>query len=160
MKQALKKYWHYYLAALLFALGLYYHGRGHAYENPHTISYIENYYRFHALKLEDCKTYTQKVEFHKENGERCYFDAKQKCWYLPKLKDRRNADYCFSNAGALLYPSDPRSKLIAVIINTLVQYGIDCCDEWEYINNKLYWAQYHHELAEFYQDLISNGHVK
>lgn len=37
----------------------------------------------HALTYEECKTSAQKVQFHKENGDRCYADAKERCWWLP-----------------------------------------------------------------------------
>lgn len=157
MKEALRKYWHFYLAALLFALGLFFLGKAYSYENPHAIANISNFHHVRSLKFEDCTTFARKVIFHRENAERCYRDAEKRCWYIPDITARRNADYCLSNAGALCYPGTPQSKLIAVMINTMVQYGLDCCEEWHHINNKLYWAQYHYEMMEFYQDLIAKG---
>lgn len=153
MKEFLKKNWHYVIACILTLMGIFYAVRGHAYENPHAIRHIQLYY-YKALIYENCNTPQQKYQFHKENAERCYEDAKDRCWWLPNLTDRQNARYCLTNAGALLAFGDPRSKLIAVVINTLVQYGLDCCDEWDYINHKLYWAQYHYEMMEFYQGML------
>jgi len=135
--ETLRKYWHYYLAALLLALGIFFMGRAHAYENLHAIRHIQMHY-CRALVYEDCKTPAQKAAFHKENAERCFKDVKEKCWYLPNMTHRKSAQYCLTNAGALCYPGNSKSKLIAVIINTMVQYGVDCCDEWHYIGNKLY----------------------
>lgn len=68
------------------------------------------------------------------------------------------ATNCFTNIGALLAPADPRSRIITALITTLVQYGLDCSEEWHYINNKLYWSQYHYEMMEFHQMLVKNGH--
>jgi len=110
-----------------------------------------------ALTRENKQYYTDKIEFHKSNGERTFKDAKNKCWYLPGLTDRQNARYCFTSAGASLYPGTPQSKLVKVIITTLIQYGVDCISEWEYIDNKLYWAQYHFEMMEFYEEVIVKG---
>ncbi|EFB42177.1 MULTISPECIES: hypothetical protein [Parachlamydia] len=47
-------------------------------------------------------------------------------------------------------PGSPQSKLIAAILNLLLQYGLDCLAEWEEIDEKLYWIKYHYEMAEFY----------
>lgn len=62
----LKKRWHFYLAALLFILGLFFYGRGYATENPHAIRHIQMYY-CKVLVYENCKTVAQKSVFHKEN---------------------------------------------------------------------------------------------
>lgn len=107
---------------------------------------------------DECKTNAEKARFHKSNAERTFNDAKEKCWYLPNISDREKARYCLSNIGALLSNSTPQSKIIAIIVTTLMQYGIDCCDEWNFINNKLYWSQYHYEMMEFHLDLIKKGY--
>lgn len=90
----LKKRWHFYLAALLFILGLFFYGRGYATENPHAIRHIQMYY-CKVLVYENCKTVAQKSVFHKENGDRCFKDAKDRCWYLPNLSALDNARYCW-----------------------------------------------------------------
>lgn len=149
----IKNQWHYYLAFILFVLGIFFVSRGHSLENPHAIKHIQIHLH-KALLYENCKTNKQKYLFHKENGDRCLEDAKNRCWYLPNLTDRDNARYCWSNAAALLYPGTPVSKVVAVIITTLTQYGIDCNGEWDYIHTKLYWSQYHYEMMEFYKGLI------
>ena len=151
--EGLKRRWHYYLAALLFVLGIFFLGRAYAYENPHAIEEIHRFYYSKALRLEDCYTFQQKAAFHKENGDRCLEEVKDRCWWLPNMTQRKNAQYCLTNAGALCYPGSSKSKMIAVLINSLVQYGLDCCDEWAFIDNKLYWAQYHYEMYEFYKGI-------
>ncbi len=107
-----------------------------------------------TLSLNDKKFYQEKVNFHKANAERTYKDAKNRCWWLPVLSDRENAKYCFTTAVALLTPNSPQSKLVAATMTLLLQYGLDCIDEWNYIQNKLHWSQYHYEMMEFYQDIL------
>ena len=73
---------------------------------------------------------------------------------LPNLTDRQNARYCFTASIAGITPLPPQSKLIAIILATLAEYGVDCVNEWYYINEKLYWSQYHYEMAEFYEEVL------
>lgn len=98
--------------------------------------------------------YQKKMKFHQENAQRTLDDAKARCWWLPDLTDRDNARYCWTSAIALLAPGAPHYKGVAVILNILLQYGLDCSDEWHYINEKLYWSQYHSEMADFYEEII------
>lgn len=107
---------------------------------------------------DECTTNAEKARFHKTNAERTFNDAKDKCWYLPKLSERDKARYCFTNIGAIISNTTPQSKIVVCLVTSLIQYGIDCSDEWNYINNKLYWSQYHYEMMEFHLDLIKNGY--
>jgi len=153
MKKFIKYNWHYIIAYILFLMGIFFAIRGYCIENPHAIRH-HLLFKYNALVYDKCKTNAEKHRFHKENAERCYEDAKDRCWWLPNINERKSARYCLTNAGALLAFGDPKSKLMAVILNTLVQYGLDCCDEWEYINTKFYWAQYHYEMMEMYDCII------
>lgn len=142
--------WDYILAFIFLILGIFYYTKGYACENPVAMRHM---YMYKALVYENCVTNTQKVQFHKENGHRCYNDAKELCWWLPSMDDRKKARYCFTNLGILACPGEPLSKILTALINTLVQYGIDCSDEWNQINTKLYWSQYHFEMMDFYTSL-------
>lgn len=97
------------------------------------------------------------MEFHRKNAERTYNDAKRKCWYLPDTDEREKAKQCFAIAGTALIPSDPKSKLITLLITTMIAYGVDCYDEWNNIKTKLNWSKHHYELMEFYQLVIEKG---
>ncbi len=171
MKASLKKYWNLYLSLILLVLGMFYYARAYAYEpyiyecegniyvfeHPLAIKNIQMYQNSHqqlALNYKNCKSNAQKVKFHKENGDSCYNDAKEKCWWLPNVSDRDKARYCFTNIGVLCSPGKSKSKLIIALVTTLIQYGLDCSSEWHYINNKLYCSQYHYEMMEFHQNLI------
>jgi|SRR3954471_6215107 hypothetical protein len=166
MKEHMKKYWHIYLSIILFIIGSFHLSKSFAdecispceyYSHPLAIRHMEEFL-CKSPEYEQCKTIQQKFQFHKENAERCYNDAKDKCWWLPDISRRKKAQYCFSNIAALMVSGDAKSKLIVVLVNTLVQYSIDCCDEWNYINEKLHWSQYHYEMMEFYEDLIKKGY--
>lgn len=100
------------------------------------------------------KDYVSLIKFHKGEAERTLADAKARCWAFPQLTDRQNAQYCYAALGGLLLPGDPMSKLVAILVATLTLYGVDCTNEWHYINNKLYWSQYHYEMAEFYEEAL------
>lgn len=158
----------YTLAFILLILGLYYYGKAYGLDNeiinqceddcfnydPQIILENITFIQLNALNYDDCKTYQQKFQFHKENAERCFEDAKKKCWWLPNIDDRDKARYCLTNIGVIISPGDPKSKLIIAVITTLVQYGLDCNDEWNYIQNKLKWAQYHYEMMEFFEEVV------
>jgi hypothetical protein len=113
--------------------------------------------RLISISKEDKRFYRDKVKFHKENAERCYNDAKDRCFLIPDFDDRRNAEFCLVTAGTLLLANDPRSKIIAITIDLLIYYGLNMIDEWNYIQNKLHWAEYHMEMMEFYQSVLVNA---
>ncbi len=188
MNESFKKNWIYLLAFFFLVMGLFYYGRSFAqdhysydkkgeiyfFEHPlaikhmdiHLEDYMEDLYsNTHTIKYsprsltyDECKTNADKVQFHKENGYRCYDDAKERSWWLPYIEDRAKARYCFTSLGILASPGDPKSKIIITVITALIQYGIDSSDEWSYIDNKLYWSQYHFEMMEFHEHLIRQGY--
>ncbi len=183
MKESLKKNWIYLLALFFLVMGLFYYGRSfaddhYAYDNKGEVYFFQhplalksmdiyikysssinpNAHNSRSLAYDDCKTNADKVQFHKENGHRCYDDAKERCWWLPYIEDRSKARYCFTSLGILASPGDPKSKIIITVISALIQYGIDANEEWSYIDNKLYWSQYHFEMMEFYEHLIKQGY--
>jgi hypothetical protein len=127
-----------------------------AYENPHAIKHIRLVFS-NALAYDDCVTYTQKRQFHKENGERCLEDAKQMCWWWPVISDRANVRKCWSTIASSFVPNEPRSKVVGMMVIYFTQHGLDCYEEWCNINTKLYWAQYHFEMEEFYAEVIKRG---
>jgi hypothetical protein len=165
-----KKYWQLIIMTILFILGMFYYtraygqeftyeyqGKIYTFEHPVAIKRIQMYDKC-RIAYESCRTNAQFRQFHQENGDRCFKDAKEKCWWLPDVSDRDKAKFCFTNIGIVACPGDPKSKLIIALVTSLIQYGINCTDEWHYINNKLYWSQYHYEMMEFYDDLIRHGY--
>ena len=108
------------------------------------------------LSDKDKKFYKDKRDFHLENAERCYNDAKNKCWYLPNISNRDKGRYCFTTIIVLISPGNQPAKIILGLLNLLGSYGLDCIEEWNYIEEKLKWSSYHYEMYEFYRDLLIN----
>lgn len=108
-------------------------------------------------------THVQKEDFSnkrddsKANAERTYKDAKDRCWWLPDIDDRKAARHCFEIAYSSLNPGTPQSKLVTMVLIGLGEYVWYCWDEWEYIENKLKWSRYHWEMYEFYCDVLEKG---
>ena len=103
---------------------------------------------------EQLAAWQKEFDFHLDNGIRTYNEAKDKCWYLPDISDRDKARYCFTSAIATIGSYTPSTKLIACVTSLLLQYGLDAMDEWNYIQNKLYWSAYHFDLCDHYYHLI------
>lgn len=178
-KEAWKKYWMNYIAIIALAIMLLYKCNGFAQEYYHVknninhaidnceranISAFENQLetrilcKFYTMNAEydECKTFASKRDFHKKNADRCLNDAKNMCWYFPNSM-REESFYAFRNMAILACPGDAKSKVITALITTLIQYGANCFDEWNDINTKLNWAQYHYEMYEFYGEVVRNG---
>lgn len=177
-KEAWGKYWINYMALIFFAILLLYkckspaeeyHELGQinasmhrcemanltAFENQCETRILCRYYTMNA-EYDKCTTFLDKRDFHKKNADRCFNEAKNMCWYLPAgMRDK--SFYAFSNMAVLASPGTPYSKLVTVLVNTLMQYGADCVEDWNNITTKLNWAQYHYEMQEFYSDLIRHG---
>jgi hypothetical protein len=107
-----------------------------------------------ALSQEDIKLYQDKVKYHTNMGKTLYEYTKRKVWWLPSVSNKEKARYCYTTAIATLGAGSPYSKIVAVTLSLLLQYGLDCIDEWDEISEKFYWMKYHFEMAEFYQDVL------
>lgn len=124
-----------------------------AFCREHKIGYVPD----HALTKDQVKYYEQERDMHKYNAERTFNDAKSSCWYYPNTSDRHKARECFQVAVATLAASGTKEKAIIILASSLVTYGFDCWNEWDYIENKLYWSRYHWEMYDFYVDLLSKA---
>lgn len=177
-REALRKYWPVYLFVIITAISMLYRTKVYAdydhyqsirhtsankyewsvisaHENQCEINTLRKFYTMNAA-YDECKTFSDKRDFHKQNAERCFNDAKNLCWYFP-AKVRDKSFYAFSTITSLAQPGDLRSKLIGCLIVTLIEYGSDCYAEWSEMNSKLYWAQYHWEQYEFYSEVVRQG---
>jgi hypothetical protein len=124
---------------------------------PNSKFEILMFQQFEMLTHQERKFFMDKIKFHEENAVRTFKDAKEKCWWLPEIDDRKKARYCFTTFMAGIVPGHPLSVCVNMILVLLGNYGIDCLAEWEYIQNKLYWAQYHYEMKEFYEECLVKG---
>lgn len=119
-------------------------------------SQIEISYFNHDKKLTDKERayYEKKREFHKENAERTFKNAKNACWYLPRISDREKARTCYQAAAGTVFTSTPQSKIIIVLTTLLIEYGLDAMREWDYIEDQLHWCQHHSEMYEFFCEVL------
>lgn len=140
----------YFIAAILFIIGLFYAIRGHTSE-------YRFYDRYTTLTFSQAKIYRDKKNFHQNAAIAALEKAHEKFWWLPRLSDRTMARSCFATAMTTATASTPQSKLMAAIINTMITYGLAAMDEWDYINYNLVDAQYHFEMMEFYNDVLNRG---
>lgn len=177
-KEAWKNNWPVYVFIIITAISLLYRNRVHAnydhyqsirhteanrfemsilaeYENEFEIRHVCKFYTMN-VEYDQCTTFTEKRDFHRKNAERCLNDAKTMCFYLPS-KVREKSFYAFSMTTSMAVPGDLRSKIVGCLITTLIEYGADCYEEWTNINTKLYWAQHHYEMYEFYSEVVRSG---
>lgn len=151
-----------FLFYILIGMGIAYTARSLYGELPwipnagHEFAYINPYNNNKPSPTVRAK-WVSEYNFHLENGKRTFKDAQDRCAYLPNTDDRTKAKYCFTSAISLVGSSTPGTKLVAAVTTFLVQYGIDCMDEWHYINNKLNWSKYHFEMCDFYRDLLDKA---
>ena len=158
-----KSYLLIFLAVLIFSL-LIGEEKAHAMVVPNHISAIcrehnVGYVPEHALTRAQIQKAEQERDMYKKNAERCFKDAQDACWWLPNTSDRKKTRELFTITVNTMLASDVKSKLIAMLTTSLIFYGMDCLDEWEYINNKLFWARYHWEMYEFHVELIAKAHL-
>ena len=113
-------------------------------------------HHYENLTEEEREYYWKKIQFHEKEAKRTYNDAKNRCWWLPNINDRDKAKYCFTTAIAAIPANTPQSRIIMAILTFMTQYGLDCIDEWNYIQNKLHWCQYHYKQKELYEDVLKH----
>ncbi len=101
--------------------------------------------------------YEKKLKQHQYDAERTWNNAKNKCWYLPNITKRKAAQNAFQATIAAMGGGTPMSMLVLALMSTLTSYGLDCIDEWYYIEEQLSWCQYHCEMVEFYLTVLEKG---
>jgi hypothetical protein len=110
-----------------------------------------------SLSPEDKIYYQKKLAFHLENGQRCFNDAQNICWWIPSYTDAEKAKICFTTVMSTVTAGTLVSKVVAAISALLLQVGCDCMDSWNELQNKLHWSQYHFEMYEFYDELLKQA---
>ena len=140
----------YFIAAILFIIGLFYAIRGHAAQYSY-------YDRYTTLTYSQGKYYREKKNWHQDQAIKAFERAHEKFWFLPRISDRALARSCFNTAMTTATASTPQSKIMAAIVSCMITYGIAALDEWDYINYNLMDAAHHFEMMEFYNDVLNKG---
>jgi hypothetical protein len=91
---------------------------------------------------------------HHFNAVRTYTDAYNRVWWLPNLTWRQIGRDAWVAACATAGTSTPTSALVVAFAAMLSQYGCHCLDEWDYIQEKLSWSEYHFGRCAYYASLL------
>lgn len=94
-------------------------------------------------------------DHHHFNAVRTYTDAYNRIWFLPDLTLRQVGRDCWITACAMAATKQPTAALVVAFSTLLSQYGLHCLDEWDYIQDKLQWSQYHFEQCAYYAGLLN-----
>lgn len=96
-------------------------------------------------------------DMHNFNAIRTYNDAKDCVWWLPNLTWRQWGRDAWVAACAMASTKTPCAALTVAFTTMLSQYGLHCADQWDYIEDKLYWSEYHFNECIKYAQLLSGG---
>lgn len=102
------------------------------------------------------KEWQESYDFHLLHAKRTYEDAKNRVWWLPEISWRQRGREAWVAAFSTVGAQTVQLKLIVAISSLLCQYGLDCLDEWEYIEDKLNWSKYHLEQCAIYAQKLQN----
>jgi hypothetical protein len=159
-----KKILNWVITGTLVAAGMYCYLKSYGYceeyRIPHTQEYLfENIeLRSHGHRRPTGQQriqWQEEYELHLFHAKRTYEDAKNRVWYLPNVTWRQRGREAWNAAFATVGATTPQLKLVLAVSSLLCQYGLDCMDEWEYIEEKLYWSEYHFKECEKYQELLN-----
>lgn len=91
---------------------------------------------------------------HHFHAVRTYNDAYNRVWWLPNLTWRQLGRDAWVAACSMASTKTPTSALVVAFSTMLSQYGLHCLDEWDYIEEKLYWSKFHFDECAKYASLI------
>jgi hypothetical protein len=87
---------------------------------------------------------------HHFDAVRTYTDAYNKVWWIPDLTLRQLGRDAWVAACGTAGGSTLSGRLVIAFAAMLSSYGLRCLDEWDYIQDKLYWSNYHFEQCAIY----------
>lgn len=97
---------------------------------------------------------------HGKHGRKLYFMASDIVWYMPQTEDTELAKSAFLTAMAGIVPQSICTRLLAMTLTYLTQYGLDSMDKYKTVNNYLSRSQYHFEMYDFYEKVMEMDQVK
>ena len=158
----LKKQWGWYIGLFLFfwLVQWYFAPLANSYEyTPRArVEIAQLMQQPHAALTQKTRAqYLSNAEYHTNKAFEEYNTARDICWWLPRQSDREKARKAITTFGTIALPTTPLHRCMATLIGLLVQYGVDCVDEWYNIKELLESAQYNSEMAQVYRDLVNNN---
>ncbi len=111
------------------------------------------------LDTEQIDHYNMLKQKHEKMAQLCVFTANKMIWFLPDIDEDNLSNMCLTTFAVGLAPATPWSKIIRMFISFSVQYVGHCKDEWNRIQTLLYTAEYHYQMAEFYEDVLNKAEI-
>ncbi len=105
-------------------------------------------------RVQKRKEWQESYDHHHYDAVRTYNDAYNRIWWLPDLTLRQLGRDAWVAACVIASTKTPGQALVAAFTTMLSQYGLHCLDEWDYIQDKLYWSHYHFKECAFYANLL------
>lgn len=93
-------------------------------------------------------------DYHHLQAVRTYTDAYNRIWWIPDMNLRQIGRDAWIAACSTAGGNTVNARLVIAFAAMLSSYGLHCLDEWDYINDKLNWSQYHFEQCSYYSNLI------
>lgn len=110
-----------------------------------------------SLTPEQRKDFEKKVNFNRNEGQRCFNEAQKICLLIPDARNRDIASNLFKAAIATSAGGKGWSGVVAGLTVLLVEYGCAVLDEYNRMNDLLLQSKAHFELMEFYQTVLIKG---
>jgi len=100
------------------------------------------------------KQWQEAYDNHHFNAVRTFNDAYNRIWWLPNLTWRQWGRDAWIAACSMALTKTPSAALAVAFSTMLSQYGLHCMDEYDDIQDKLYWSNYHFEQCTIYANLL------
>lgn len=123
--------------------------------SKHAAKYVNPYHPKPASAAQRQK-WKEAFDMHNFNAIRTYNDAKDCVWWLPNLTWRQWGRDAWVAACAMASTKSPCAALTVAFTTMLSQYGLHCADQWDYIEDKLYWSDYHFNECIKYAQLLNS----
>lgn len=158
------------ITLVLFLVGLYCYMKDYGYASEYSIPVHQEYLFKHLEGRSNWEVkpgrpksnsqnqrhiYQEAYDDHHFNAVRTYNDAYNRVWFLPDLTWRQVGRDCWVAACSTVGGASPSARLVIAFGALLSSYGLHCLDEWDYIQDKLYWSQYHFDQCKYYADLLN-----
>ncbi len=155
-KRKLSFHYYFWMFCFFFIIEWFCISKAHASFKPNAQIEINLFPKIECLSDQDHAYYKKKLKFHNDNAKRCFNDAKQMCWYLPSRDDVDYAELCFKAVMTNSFAPNITAKATGALLILVTEYACICRKEWNEMQTKIHWANYHAEMTEFYKDLLNN----
>lgn len=76
------------------------------------------------------------------------------CWWYPNVTDKQKVKICFLTAMGAVAPSEPRGRLICMVLSMVSQLALEGYDHYAGYISKLKDVEHHQTMAEFYRYIL------